>query len=237
MYQAESLIAPKALLAKLLPWNVTPPRYPPDRRKPRSTPGHPSDNPPRVYVIDSVSFLPPDGTRILADTRVRRCPAKYHRETESDVPVYSLWFHNRGSVCRLRSKRMSRSLDQRCSSREIDTFPGCVSIGHEVFFEGWLVRVSGCSSLDGHRQPTVLLKVFEFTTCGNLLQPCCQREFRVFQVPRNSLLNIKQIPIVKVGEELVRTKLFLSIFSSSSWFSIYRVALTAMIIGKIEILN
>lgn len=28
MYQAESLIAPKALLAKLLPWNVILPRYP-----------------------------------------------------------------------------------------------------------------------------------------------------------------------------------------------------------------
>lgn len=28
MYQAESLIAPKALPAKLLPWNVTLPRYP-----------------------------------------------------------------------------------------------------------------------------------------------------------------------------------------------------------------
>lgn len=35
MYQAESLIAPKALLAKLLPWNVILPRYPRSSPSPR----------------------------------------------------------------------------------------------------------------------------------------------------------------------------------------------------------
>lgn len=51
MYQAESLIAPKALPAKLLPWYVTLPRHPqslrPPPRKPRFTPEYPFA-PPRV---------------------------------------------------------------------------------------------------------------------------------------------------------------------------------------------
>lgn len=67
MYQAESLIAPKALPAKLLPWNVTPPRYPWVRRKPRfsvhrvqppsfsNTQKQPSL--PSLYVIDSRFLL------------------------------------------------------------------------------------------------------------------------------------------------------------------------------------
>lgn len=61
MYQAESLIAPKALLAKLLLWNVTLPRYPMVRRKPRFLPLYLLSRPfehPRIsfplwlYVID-----------------------------------------------------------------------------------------------------------------------------------------------------------------------------------------
>lgn len=66
MYQAESLIAPKALLAKLLLWNVTLPRYPMVRRKPRFLPLYLLSRPfehPRIsfplwlYVIDFLFSL------------------------------------------------------------------------------------------------------------------------------------------------------------------------------------
>lgn len=102
MYQAESLIAPKALLAKLLPWNVTPLRYPPVRRKPRfSLSIHPLSlsRPPslprarsrtiqqpslrRFYVIDSVSSPLPQPWNHFDATGRTYTIARAHQHIES----------------------------------------------------------------------------------------------------------------------------------------------------------